>query len=78
VGLQAGAIETLPAKVIWYDRVKGYGFLAVEGHPEDVFLHNSEVRRAGIDATTLLKGTAVRCNVGESGGRPCAVDLEEA
>ncbi len=74
-------VKSAPArhagKVIWYDQVKGYGFLAVDGYPDDLFVHNSAVRDAGLRADDLLKGTAIRCNIGSKNGRPCAVDLEE-
>jgi cold shock CspA family protein len=77
----ASAAAPTPArhsgKVIWYDQAKGYGFLAVEGFPDDLFVHNSEVRKAKMVADDLDKGVAIRCNIGAKDGRPCAVDLEE-
>lgn len=64
------------AVVIWYDRMLGYGYLAVHGYPADLFLHAKWIRRSDIDPTALLKGTRLLCNVGEHRGRHCAVDLE--
>lgn len=65
------------AKVIMYKRDKGYGFLAVDGYPTDLFVHGSKVREAGIDTTALLPGVKLLCNVGEAqDGRACATDLE--
>lgn len=62
------------AKVMWYDHLKGYGFLMVPGEP-DVFVHASEVRRAGIDPNAMKNGFEVTCTIGEMKGRRCALDL---
>lgn len=65
------------ASVIMYKPEKAFGFLRVDGHPNDLFFHGSEVRKAGIDTGALLQGAKLLCNVGEAqDGRPCAVDLE--
>lgn len=63
------------AKVIWYDRMKGHGFLAIDGE-NDLYVHAKDVRRANIPVDMLLKGTDILCNVREYRGRPCAEDLE--
>ncbi|MEL6480217.1 MAG: cold shock domain-containing protein [Pseudomonadota bacterium] len=57
----------LPARVKWFDRVKGYGFLNVFGVAEDVFVHMEVVRQWGIQ--TLMDGEAVACRIqqGERG-----------
>lgn len=64
------------AKVIWFDQMKGYGFLAVTGYPNDLFFHSQEVTKGGIPVDKLLNETKVRCNIGTHRGRPCAIDLE--
>lgn len=65
------------AKVIMFKREKSFGFLNVDGYPNDLFFHGSEVRKAGIDTAQLLPGVKLLCNVGEAqDGRPCATDLE--
>jgi cold shock CspA family protein len=65
------------ATVIMYKPDKSFGFLLVDGHPNDLFFHGSEVRKAGIETASLLRGVKLLCNVGEAqDGRPCAVDLE--
>lgn len=67
------------ATVIFYKAIKSFGFLKVEGYPTDLFVHGSDLRKAGIDTASLLPGSKLLCNVGESlDGRPCAVDLEQA
>lgn len=34
----------------WFNATKGYGFIQPEDGTKDVFLHISDVQRAGIDA----------------------------
>lgn len=44
------AILTLPlepARVKWFDKLKGFGFANVFGRPEDVFIHVEVLRRSG-------------------------------
>lgn len=52
-----------PATVKWFDPVKGYGFVSVEGESKDLFLHISVVERAGLSA--LEQGQPVRVSVVE-------------
>ncbi len=67
------------AQVIWYNQVAGYGFLAVEGYPHDLFIHNSVVRDAKIPAHDLEKGTKLLCVIGsDKKGRATATDIELA
>jgi CspA family cold shock protein len=51
----------VPATVKWFDSVKGYGFVSVEGESKDLFLHISVVERAGL--SQLDQGQAVRVAV---------------
>ena len=34
-------------KVTWFDTTKGYGFIAPDDGSEDIFVHISEVEKAG-------------------------------
>lgn len=46
----AAAIAALPlepARVKWFDKLKGFGFANVFGRPEDVFIHIEVLRRSG-------------------------------
>jgi CspA family cold shock protein len=54
----------------------GYGFLAQDHSTTDMFVHVSEVRRAGYDA--LIAGQRARYEVGANpkNGRRCAVEVE--
>ena len=46
-----------PARVKWFDKVKGFGFANVFGLPEDVFIHIEVLRRSGF--ADLQPGEAV-------------------
>ena len=46
-----------PARVKWFDKVKGFGFANVFARPEDVFIHIEVLRRSGF--ADLEPGEAV-------------------
>ena len=48
-------------RVKWFDKVKGFGFANVFGHPEDVFVHIEVLRRFGL--SDLQPGEAVSMRV---------------
>lgn len=86
MGLQAGAVtpddsaESDPGreytgKVIWYNRLDGYGFMALDGYPRDVLVHNTAIRAGEVDRDYLLPKDQLRCKVGLHQGRPCCIDL---
>jgi CspA family cold shock protein len=49
--------ELLPARVKWFDRGKGFGFVNVFGNSEDVFVHMEVLHAAGL--AELQPGEAV-------------------
>lgn len=50
-----------PARVKWFDKIKGFGFANVFGRSEDVFIHIEVLRRSGF--ADLAPGEAVGLRV---------------
>ena len=61
--------------VKWYDEVKGFGFIAVEGEGKDLFVHVSVLQRAGLNR--LDQGQTVRVAIveGRKGREVGAIEL---
>jgi CspA family cold shock protein len=59
----AGGPPDTTATVKWYDEVKGFGFIAVDGESKDLFVHVSVLERAGL--SRLEQGQAVRVAIVE-------------
>ena len=62
---EAGPLE--PARVKWFDKQKGFGFVNIFGNPEDVFVHMDTVRRCGFQDLASGEGMAVRTFRGPRG-----------
>ena len=60
--------------VKWFNPTKGYGFLTNDDSNNDVFIHISEVEKAGIGQ--LNEGQKVEFNIVENNGREAATDIE--
>jgi cold shock protein len=61
-GSPVASPETM-GTVKWYDEVKGFGFIAVEGESKDLFVHASALERAGL--ARLEQGQVVRVAIVE-------------
>ncbi len=61
----AGPLE--PARVKWFDRVKGFGFVNIFGRSEDVFLHMETLRQYGYGEVVAGDVLAVRVTAGPRG-----------
>jgi cold shock protein len=61
----AGPLE--PARVKWFDRVKGFGFVNIYARPEDVFLHMETLRQYGYGEVVAGDVLAVRVTAGPRG-----------
>jgi cold shock protein len=57
----------LPARVKWFDKQKGFGFVNIFGRTEDIFVHMETVRRCGFQDLASGEGMAVRTFRGPRG-----------
>ncbi|WP_309667834.1 cold shock domain-containing protein [Tabrizicola sp.] len=55
------ALSAEPARVKWFDKVKGFGFANVFGKSEDVFIHVEVLRLSGF--ADLITGEAVALRI---------------
>lgn len=67
-----------PARVKWFDKQKGFGFVNVFGHAEDIFVHMETVRRCGFQDLASGEGMAVRTFRGPRGLMVAELRLWEA
>jgi cold shock protein len=67
--------ERITGTVKWFNRIKGYGFIAREGGA-DVFVHYSAIQADGF--RNLEEGEQVEFSVEDSPKGPHAVDVVKA
>ncbi len=60
--------------VKWFNTTKGYGFIQPEDGSKDVFVHISEVQKAGLQS--LEENQAVEYEVIENRGKSAAGELK--
>ncbi|RMH45377.1 MAG: cold shock domain-containing protein [Alphaproteobacteria bacterium] len=79
-GLAEEIAETplVPARVKWFDKVKGFGFANAFGSAEDVFIHIEILRRSGFSDLTPGEAVCLRIVEGRRGKMAVAVTGWEA
>jgi len=78
LGTDVEAGPLMPARVKWFDKQKGFGFVNVFGQSEDVFVHMETVRRCGFQDLASGEGMAVRTVRGPRGLMVAELQLWEA
>ncbi|MEO0676086.1 MAG: cold shock domain-containing protein [Pseudomonadota bacterium] len=67
VGVVDPEAELLPARLKWFDKGKGYGFVNVFGSEEDVFVHVDVLRAAGLLGSQVGEAMCVVLTRGAKG-----------
>ena len=62
-------------KVKWFNSQKGYGFIEPEEGSQDVFVHISAVKAAGMDGLSDGQAVSYELETGQN-GKTSAVNLE--
>lgn len=78
LGSDVDAGPLVPARVKWFDKQKGFGFVNVFGRDDDVFVHMETVRRCGFQDLASGEGMAVRTFRGPRGLMVAELRLWEA
>ena len=73
-GMPAQVIGTGQGKVKFFNSQKGFGFIQRDEGGEDVFVHISQVERAGLEG--LAEGQELAFNLVDRGGKISAADLQ--
>ena len=55
------AAPLIPARVKWFDKVKGFGFANAFGSSDDIFIHIEVLRRSGL--ANLMPGEAISLRI---------------
>ena len=72
--MPAQVVGTGKGIVKFFNAHKGFGFIQQEGGGEDVFVHISQVERAGLEG--LAEGQELAFNLVDRGGKISAADLQ--
>ena len=64
---ELATIELEPARVKWFDKLKGFGFANIWGNDDDVFIHAEVLRRSGLADLTAGEAVNLRVMTGQCG-----------
>ena len=67
---------TMRGTVVFYNRLKGYGFAVPEDRTDDVFIHHSEVPGTG-GSKWLAQGDQIEFELGYRQGTRVALDIRK-
>ncbi len=67
VNLSAATGPFLPARIKWFDKTRGFGFVTIFGNPMDVFVHMETLRQCLISDLQAGEAVAVRTGEGPRG-----------
>src|SRR5690606_27645866 len=73
-GMPAQVVGAGKGKVKFFNSQKGFGFIQRDEGGEDVFVHISQVERAGLEG--LAEGQELAFNLVDRGGKVSAADLQ--
>ncbi|MEO6041808.1 MAG: cold-shock protein [Croceibacterium sp.] len=73
-GMPAQVVGTGQGKVKFFNTEKGFGFIQRDEGGEDIFVHISQVERAGLAG--LAEGQELQFNLVDRGGKVSAADLQ--
>ncbi len=73
-GMPAQVVGTGQGKVKFFNSQKGFGFIQRDEGGDDVFVHISQVERAGLEG--LAEGQELAFNLVDRGGKISAADLQ--
>lgn len=73
-GMPAQVVGASQGKVKFFNVQKGFGFIQRDEGGEDVFVHISQVERAGLEG--LAEGQELQFNLVDRGGKVSAADLQ--
>ena len=62
-----------PARIKWFDKIKGFGFANCFGRPEDVFIHMEVLRKSGFAELQPGEAVGLRIVEGERGRMAVAI-----
>lgn len=72
------SVPFLPARVKWFDKVKGFGFANIFGDAEDIFIHMEVLRRSGFADLQAGEAIGLRVMDGERGKMALSIGPWEA